>query len=117
MNQPHFRQHLYSHPQESWQVWQASIVLLHTIRVKVKVALIGAVALLVAAIISSCGTVPSGQTTPTPAPTSALSPTATSSSPVATPTVSPGAIFVGDTLATGYNMGVNTSGGLLIGLR
>ena len=45
---------------------------------------------------------------PTPTPT----PTPTSSPPTATPTASPGAIFVGDTLATGYGMGVNTSGGL-----
>jgi hypothetical protein len=79
---------------------------------EVKVALLGASVLLVVAIISSCGTVPSGQTIPTPAPTSAPSPTAASSPPVATPTVSPGAIFVGDTLAPGYGMGVNTSGGL-----
>jgi hypothetical protein len=106
------RQHRPIHPQESRQVYQTPIVLLHTMRGKAKVALIGAVALLVAAIISSCGTWGEVQTTPTSAPTSALSPIATFPSPVATPTASPGAIFVGDTLVTGYNMGANTSGGL-----
>jgi hypothetical protein len=118
MNQPLSR-NISSHPQESRQVWQVSIVLLHIIRVKVKVALLGAVALLVAAIISSCGTEGAVQTTtptstPTLSPTSAItpSPTATSFPLVATPTVSPGAIFVGDTLASGYNMGVNASRGL-----
>jgi hypothetical protein len=110
MNQPRVSQHFSSHP----QVCQTSRVLRKTLRVKVKVALIGALALLVAAIISSCGN-ETVQTIPTPAPTlpsNSLSPTATSSPPVATPTVSPGAIFVGDTLVTGYDMGVNTSGGL-----
>jgi len=116
MNQLLSRQHLYNHSQESRRVQQASIVLLHTIRVKVKVALIGTVALLVVAIIASCGGTGGTPPTPTPilSPTSTLapSPTTTSSPPVATPTVPPGAVFWGDTLAPGYDMGVNTSGGL-----
>jgi hypothetical protein len=117
MNQLLSRQHFYSHPQKSRQVYLASSVLLPAIRVKVKVALIGAVALLIATIISSCGgegNNPTPTSTPTLSPTSAIaiSPIATSSSTVATPTVSPGAIFVGDKLTTGYDMGVNTSGGL-----
>ncbi len=114
MNQLLSRQQLYNHSQESRQVRQASIVLLHTIRVKAKVALIGTVALLVAAIIVSCGGTVVPTSTPTPIPTSTLapSPPTTPSPSVATPTVSPGAIFVGNTLAPGYDMGVNTSGGL-----
>ena len=106
-------QHFSSHPQESLQVCQASIDLLHTMRVKVKVALICTVAILVAAIISSCGN-GTVQTIPTPTPTlspNSLNPTATLTPPVATTTVSPGAIFVGDTLVTDYEMGVNTPGG------
>ncbi len=114
MNQPLPKQHFSSHPQESRQVCQTSRVLLHTTRGKV--ALLGAVALLVATIISSCGGSGGSTSTSTPTltPTSTLaaSPTATLSPPVATPTVSPGAIFVGNTLAPGYGMGVNTSGGL-----
>src|SRR5574340_182904 len=106
MNQLLSRQHLYSHSQENKQVRQASIVLLHTMRVTVKVALLGAVALLVAAIISSCSGTGGPTSTPTPIlpPTSTLvpSPTATPSPPVATPTVPPGAVFWGDTLAPGY---------------
>lgn len=122
MNQPLSRQHLSSHPQESRQVGQNSTVLLHTIRVKVKVALLGAVALLVAAIISSCGG--TGQTTPTPTPTLpptsaiTISPTATTPTPTPSPSptlsptpILPLPIFVGN-LAPGYDMGVNTSGNL-----
>jgi len=101
MNQRHFRQHFDNHLQESRQVWHAPIVLLHIIKINVKVALIGAVALLAAAIISSCN----GSE---PISTLTSSPTATSCPQVATPTVSPRAIFVGDTLATCYDMGVNT---------
>jgi hypothetical protein len=68
MNQLLSRQHLSSHSQENRQAWQASIVLLHTISVRMKVTLLSAVTLLVAAIISSCGPVESGQTTPTSTP-------------------------------------------------
>ena len=145
MNQLLSRQHLSSHPQVSRQVGQDSIVLLHTIRVKVKVALLGAVALLVAAIISSCGGTGGSASTPTPilSPTSTLAASLTTtaapsptSSPTPTPTptplpspspsptppplpspsptpspITPIPIFVGN-LASGYGMGVNTSGGL-----
>jgi hypothetical protein len=45
-------------------------------------------------------------------PASSPTPTPTSSPPTTTPTASPGAIFVGDKLATGYDLEVNTSGGL-----
>lgn len=75
------------------------------------------VTLLVAVVISSCGGTGSATSAPTPilssTSTLAPSPTATPSPPKATPTPtpSPGAIFVGDTLAPGYDMGVNTSGG------
>lgn len=86
MNTSLSRQHLSSHLQESQQVWQASIVLLHPIKVKVKVALIGAVALLVAAIISSCGN--PGETRQNPTPTSIPSPTATAT-PIPTPSPTP----------------------------
>ncbi|MGZ3630480.1 MAG: hypothetical protein ACXWPS_20385 [Ktedonobacteraceae bacterium] len=75
-----------------------------------KVALFGAVTLLLAAIISSCGGTVITPSTPTPI-SSPTSPPPTSI-PTPTPTVSPGAIFVGDTLVTGYDMGMNTSGGL-----
>jgi hypothetical protein len=113
MNQLSFRQHFFSHPQESRQVSQASRVLLHTMSVRMKVALLSAVTLLVAAIISSCGGTGGTPSTPTPIlpPTSTLAPSPPPP-PVATPTVPPGAVFWGDTLASGYGMGVNTSGGL-----
>src|SRR5271167_109410 len=69
--------------------------------VKVKVALIGAAVLLIAAIISSCRTA-----------TSSLQAEMLAAVPPSSGTALP--IFVGGKLAPGYDMGVNTSGGLLI---
>jgi hypothetical protein len=110
MNQPLPRQHLYSHSQESQQVCQASIVLLNNIKVKVKLALLSAVTLLVAAIISSCGGSGGSTSTSTPtlAPISTLAPgpTATATS-TATPTPTGTAIWELDVRAgpgSGYDV-------------
>jgi hypothetical protein len=106
MNQPLPRHHFSSHPQESRQVCQTSRVLLHTIRGNV--ALLGAVALLVATIISSCGG--SGWSTSTSTPTL---------TPISSIPTNPLVIFQGGYtpeyvpgLAPGYDIGASTSGGL-----
>lgn len=103
MNQSLFGQQLSSQSQGGQQVpmrsQQAGPKKSRTIRVKVKVTLLGAAVLLIAAIISSCGTVLSSLQAETLAVVPSLSGTALP-------------IFVGGKLAPGYDMGVNTSGGL-----
>jgi len=103
MNQSPFRQQLSSQPPEGQQVpvrsQQAVSKKSRTMRVKVKVALMGATVLLIAVIISSCGTALSSLQAETLAVVPSLSGAALP-------------IFVGGQLAPGFDMGVNTSGGL-----
>ena len=107
MNQLLSRQHLYSHSQENRQVRQASIVLLHTIRVKVKVALLGAAILLIAAIISSCGGT-SYNPTPTPTPTPSRNPTPTPTPIPVCSTPSPPVVYSCE-IAKGFYSNTDTS--------
>ena len=100
MNQSPFGQQLSSQPQGGQQVpvrsQQAEPKKPRTLSAKVKVALLGAAVLLIAAIISSCRTAPSSLQAETLAAMPSLSGTALP-------------IFVGGKLAPGYDMGVNTS--------
>lgn len=119
MNSTSSKQHFSSHPQESRRVSQTSRVLFHTRRGKV--ALIGAIALLVATINSSCGGPGgSGQVTPTSTPTSfptstlADSPTAIATS-TSTPTPTgkiEGRLDVRTGPGTGYGVSFMTPDGI-----
>lgn len=83
-----FSRHLsYGQPQGDQQVPQR-LKKAHTMSVNVNVALMGSIALLLAAIISSCGG-PTVNTTPTPTPAPILSP-----SPTPTPTPPPVSVTI-----------------------